>query len=336
MEKLKSNLMALGGCIILAGVVALLAIADSRMFVDADHSELYQSTLREAYNRFGESDRQVPAGAGAGLDPAAEAMAPPAPQAQMGGQGAANAAMLQQLQQLQQQMAAQQQGGAMPGASASMPQQPLMDDGGIHTKKGNDLLTNRQYDQAIAEFKLALAENPNRPLAQHHIGDALRYQGKHEEAIAAYEAVLKISPTYYCCHTHIGDILQTGLKNPQKAEEAFAKGVEGYRQQIKEGGPQGMIAKYHLSKFFIDHGRYQTEALLLAEQVNSEAPNQPMYLHLLAQCYEVVGRKQDAIATIDKALALKPSAPEGYQHYRQHLVGQAAPATQPAAEKPAP
>lgn len=327
MGKLVNNLAVIGGGLLLVGVIALLAVADARMFEDAENSKLYESTLKEAFNRFKESDRQVPAGGRAGVDPGAEALglaaANPA-----AASGQPNAARMQQLRQLM----AQQRSGTPNNAAQAAHRQAQHDDGGTHMKQGNQLLMNKQYDRAIVEFQLALKENPNRPLAQHHIGDALRFQGKHEEAIKAYEAVLKISPTYYCCYTHIGDIY-TQMKKPDKAEEAFAKCVEGYRKQIKEGGPQGTISKYHLARFFMDHDRHKNEALTLAEQVAAESPNQPVYLHLLAQCYEAAGRKKDALNAIDKAIQLNPNTPELYQYYRQRLTGEQPRVTPPAAGK---
>ncbi|MCG8404462.1 MAG: tetratricopeptide repeat protein [Phycisphaerales bacterium] len=319
MDKLTNTLAVVGGSLLLVGVIALLAVADAQLFEEAEYSSLYDSTLREAYNRFKESDRQVPANARAGTDAGSQAMGlaaanPAAAAAQP------NAARAQQMRQLQQMMA-QQRGAAAGSAAQASHQHAQHDDGGVHMKKGSELLLKKQYDLAIVELQRALKENPNRPLAQHYIGDALRHQGKGEEAIKAYEAVLKISPTYYCCYTHIGDIY-TQMKKPQKAEEAFAKCVEGYRKQIKDGGPQGSISKYHLAKFFMDHDRHKGEALVLAEQVTAETPDQPVYLHLLAQCYEAAGRKKDALNAIDKALQLNPNTPELYQYYRQRLMGE--------------
>ena len=337
MDKMMKNLPIIGGDLLTVGVIALLAAADARMFEDAEFSPLYDATLKEAFNRFKQSDRKVPArgGASPAYDPGAAARG-------LGVQGqvaqGSNAAMIQRRQMQQRNSAMQrsmlnqsqanrqQMGPPAPGMGAPRAQVPAIGDGGVHTRNGNQFLANKQYDKAIAEFRLALQENPNRPLAQHHIGDALRYKGQHREAIAAYEEVLKISPSYYCCFTHIGDIQSTHLKDAAAAEAAFAQGVRGYRQQIQAGGPQGTLSKYHLGKFFADHKRNLPEAQQLAEQAIAETPDQPVYLLLLAQIYENTGRKQDAIALMDKALQSNPTSPEVYKHYKEHLLKQGAPA----------
>ncbi|MCK6455584.1 MAG: tetratricopeptide repeat protein [Phycisphaerae bacterium] len=316
MDFVKRNLAAVGGGALALAIVAVLAIADASRFEDAEYSPLYRATLQDAYSKFKESDRKVPAKGAA--DVGAEAMfTPPVamPQQPMGSPPAAGGKGL----------GSRLVGGSGPGAT--QPPAAPADDGGVHMKLGNDHLAKGEFDKAIAEYRLALQEDPNRALAAHQLADALRYSGRFDEALTAYDDVLKRFPSYICCNTHIADMYRD-RKNQTKADEYYDKATGAYEAQVKSGGPQAIVGKYHLAKLYVDRGRNVPEAVRLVEEVVAAAPDQAMYYQLLAQCYQAVGRKQDAISAIDKAISLNPPNVAVFQQYKQQLL---APTTQPVA-----
>jgi len=311
---LRKNLAAVGGGLLVLALVAVLAVADSRRFKDAEYSPLYKATLEDAYSKFKESDRKVPAKGG---DAAAEAMFAPA-------QG--QVAAIGQMPAMSGRAAWKPGAAGSPGmAAAGGVQAAPVDDGGVHMKLGNEHLAKGEYPQAIEEYRVALRENPERSLAAHQIADALKYAGRYDEAVAAYLDVKKRFPTYVCCYTHIGDIYRD-RKELSKADEYYDKATGEYVSEIKTGGQQGVIAKFHLAKLYIDRGRNQPEAVTLAESLVTEAPDQAMYFQLLAQGYEAVGRKQDAVGAIEKAIKLNPPNLEMFEQYRQRLMSGATPA----------
>ncbi len=318
MNALTKNLGAVGGGVLAVGLVAVLAIADASRFEDAEYSPLYKATLEDAYSKFKESDRKVPAKGG---DNAAEAMIAPA-QGQPAGMG--------QMPAMGGRAAWKPGAAGSPGmaAAGSVPAAPV-DDGGVHMKLGNEHLAKGEFPQAIEEYRVALQENPERSLAAHQIADALKYSGRYDEAVAAYLDVIKKFPTYICCYTHIGDIYRD-RKEMTKADEYYDKATGDYIAQIKGGGQQGVIAKFHLAKLYIDRGRNQPEAVTLSESLVAEASDQAMYFQLLAQSYEAVGRKQDAVAAIEKAIKLNPPNVEMFEQYRQRLQSGATPTAPPA------
>jgi tetratricopeptide (TPR) repeat protein len=335
-------------------IVAVLVRADAGMFEkDAEFSSLYNATLQDAYSRFSASDKKVPAGGPVDeiggntmpqVSPAQMAGTRPAPGAAMGGQrpagtmpmpgAAAPAGSGLNFKQQSEMAALRGNAGGVPAGVQPAAAQHVHDDGGPHSKRGNELLAQAKYDEAIAEFRLALQENPNRAQAQHSIGDALRYQGKHAEAIASYDAVLKQLPTFHCCYVHIGEILAAQGRS-EEAQAAFNKAIEGYKQDLSAGGPQASVAAYHLAKLYVDQNRNIDEALVLAGQAVQAAPNQPAYLHLLARCNERAGRKEEAIKITDQILQLNPENIQIYQTYRNQLMGAPAQSVPPAAP-PAP
>lgn len=317
---LKSSPMALvASCAVALIVVIVLNVADGQMFKDPEYSGLYKFTLDQAFSRFNESDRQVPAKPASG-----------------GQRGSANANQMAKLgggmtPAEMQRMANFGKGG---GGLGSLPQgrqpqagqrqaaasQHAHDDGGPHTAKGNEFFRSGKHAEAVKEFQLALRENPKRLQARHSMGDSLKALGRNEEAIVAYREVLKENPQYYCCYTHIGDI-EKARNNAAASEQAYAKAIEGYKTQVQSGGPAAPSGKFQLAKLYSDLNRNLPEALKLAEEANAATPNTFQYIQVLAQIYGKLGRTSDAIAKYDELLKIAPQHAQFIQTQKQQLTG---------------
>ncbi len=295
----------LGGGIALALAVGF-CVSDARLFEDAPISPLYQSTLDSAFNRFREAEARVPAGQGT------------APQSTPLAEAAENPTI--DVAALQEQLAR---------GRASAPR--YHDHQGPRFVKGSELAATGRYDEALAEFREALKEHPNCTLANHRIGDVLKSMGRFEEAIAAYGEVLKAEPNYICVYEHLGDIFAS-QDQPETAEKMFQQVVAGYTRQIGSGGAQAAAgARFSLARFYLEHNREIPQALTLAEAAAAEAPDEVSTLDLLTRCYQLSGRIPDAVATVDRIIALKPDNAEHYQKFREGLL---APAQAPAQEAP--
>jgi tetratricopeptide (TPR) repeat protein len=53
-----------------------------------------------------------------------------------------------------------------------------------------------EFEEAIAQFRLAISALPDFAATHNDLGDALRAQGKLEEAIEAYEDALRADPGF--------------------------------------------------------------------------------------------------------------------------------------------
>ncbi len=278
-------------------LVALLAAADWIRPEEPQWSSLYHATLQDAFSRFREHEKRVPAGG-----PEEEFVSPQpasAPQAAAGRLPAA---------QPPQAAHAQPAGKAVP-----------LDQTTTELTQGNEFAVKKEYDKALERFRAHLLKFPNSAIAYHRIADVLQEQGKSDEAIAAYEEALKRQASYYCVHGHIGD-LHAAQGRTEAAEQAYARLVAGFREQMTQPGPVAAGAKYQLSKFYIDHGRNLQEAIVLAEQAAAETPDQVAYLVPLVTAYRQMGRNADAAATIDKIVKLKPEFKAYYDKVREQLT----------------
>jgi tetratricopeptide (TPR) repeat protein len=64
-----------------------------------------------------------------------------------------------------------------------------------HINGGVDCQSNRLYDQAIHEYKLALEEDPNNVPAWFNLGTACQAKGDRDQAIRAYRKALSLEPS---------------------------------------------------------------------------------------------------------------------------------------------
>lgn len=316
---LRSNSIALvGSCAVAIVALVVLITADGQMFKDPEYSGLYKFTLDQAFSRFNESDRQVPAKPGSGGQ---RGSVDPDQMAQMGAGGMTPAEM--------QRMANFGKSGGGLGtlprggqSSAGQPQaasQHAHDDGGPHTLKGNELIRTGNHAEAIKEFQLAVQENPQRIQARHSLGDSLKAIGRFDEAIAAYQEVLKQNPQYYCCYTHMGDIEKT-RNNAAAAEQMYAKAIEGYKAQIQSGGAAAPSGKFQLAKLYFDLDRDLPQALKMAEEANAATPNTFAYIQVLAQLYGKLGRPTEAAARYDELIKLAPQHAPYFEQQKQQLA----------------
>ncbi len=305
----------IGACCLAALLVVVLAVADLQTVDDAEYSPLYQNTLKNSYARFKQTDERVPARApsDAAADwidelgsPASSQTPPtgkPSRQARTatGTNARGRSASGQGDRSSAEATASQRNRAAM--QDRALPRPRAHGTPGVHLARGNELAAQRQYDQALDEFRKEIEADPQSALAQHRIADMLRRLGRPEEAVAAYRDVLKIQPAYHCVHIHMGDIY-TSLGKTKEAEAAYTIGEAAYRKQIEAGGAEASSARYHLATFYLNHGKDPAQAVAWMEQMVTDFPQNAAYLRLMARCYEAAGRSEDAQSAENRAAAI--------------------------------
>ena len=87
---------------------------------------------------------------------------------------------------------------------------------------GHELNEQRQFDEAIAEYREAIRFAPDYAMAQLNLGNALVSQGKFEEAIAAYCEAIRLDPNNATSHNGLGNALGS-VGRLRKQSRRFAR-----------------------------------------------------------------------------------------------------------------
>ncbi len=136
-----------------------------------------------------------------------------------------------------------------------------------HASRGVALSTLRNYPDAEKEFRAAIRLDPGLYDAHYFYGRACLAQGKYKEAIEPFESAARVRPEDYQALGFLG-LAYTGLGHKAKAAAVYARSIE------------------------------------VAEQQLSVNPGDVRALYLGAICWARIGRRKEALAWAEKALAL--------------------------------
>lgn len=92
-------------------------------------------------------------------------------------------------------------------------------------EKGVTLYGAGQYNEALAEFKIALEKDPQQPGILARIGDCYAKLDNNAEAIAAYDKALEMSPNDTSLYTNKG-VLLNKIGKSAEAQKMFEKAAE--------------------------------------------------------------------------------------------------------------
>src|SRR5262249_28715764 len=80
-------------------------------------------------------------------------------------------------------------------------------------------LDERNYDQAIAEFRASLRLNADSAPTHYNLAFALSARGRRDEALGELRDALRIDPDYAQAHNNLGALLQVGGKTAEARAE---------------------------------------------------------------------------------------------------------------------
>ncbi len=170
-------------------------------------------------------------------------------------------------------------------------------------KAADALMANKQWDEAIAAYKAILLKAPALSMLNLQVAQAYRAKKDFDNAIAAYDEVLKADPSLERVYVELGNTyMQKG--NFDKAEETLEKaaanpaaGREVYYN----------LGEVHFAKGLMDDA---TKYFQTASEKDAAWAKPVFKLGLIALNK---GDKENAIAMMEKVLALDPNAPEAPQ-----------------------
>ncbi len=165
--------------------------------------------------------------------------------------------------------------------------------------KAASYMQDGKNDEAIREFRKALAFDPQNTDVHTNMGNIYMAQGKTYEAIKSYKEVVRLQPNYAKAHVNLGNAyLQDKQYSLSEAEFKTAARLD----------PRDPLADYTLGLQYTNTNRLP-EAETQLKKVATIAPKDGNVYYSLGVLYNKQGKADQAIANLEKALRLKPNFP---------------------------
>jgi tetratricopeptide (TPR) repeat protein len=165
-----------------------------------------------------------------------------------------------------------------------------------HLDMGNDYLDQGQFDQAIAEFQMAIQLDPDDTKARYNLGLAYQKQDKLEEAAAAYQEAIQLDPDLSDAHNNLGLIYDTWGQPDQAVAE--------YQEAIRIN-PDDDTAHYNLALSYYDQGQLDQAIAEYGETVRLNPDNADAHYNLGRAYYEQ-GKLDEAIVAWKECIRIEP------------------------------
>jgi len=172
----------------------------------------------------------------------------------------------------------------------------MPNDASSYHNLGNAYNKMGRLDEAITEYKKALAIAPNFVMAHCHLGVAYYKKGMFDEAIAEYKKTLAIAPNFVMAHCHLGiAYAKKGMFDEAIAECNKALSIN----------PSYIQAYNNLGFIYANKGMVD-KAISVYKQVLTIAPNFALAHLNLGNTYRKKGELDKAITEYKRAIAIKP------------------------------
>ncbi len=167
-----------------------------------------------------------------------------------------------------------------------------------HNNLGNTLLQNGRVDEAMTHYEKALELNPSYAEALNNLGNVLLQKGCTDEAMVDFEKALQINFYYAEAHNNLGNALeQKGL-----TDEAIGEYQEALK--INPGFADGHS---NLGVCLIQEGQYD-QAITQFQEAIKINPNKANVHNNLGTVFYDQGRLDEAIAQYQEGLKIDPNA----------------------------
>ena len=168
-----------------------------------------------------------------------------------------------------------------------------------HASRGFAFSLSRRYEEARREFDMAIGLNPNLYEAHYLYARACFQEGKLEEAVQHYEDASRVRPEDYQALLLMHGPLM-GLGREADAREAFRRGLQVAEKHL-ELNPDDARALVLGSGAWVAVGE-RDRGLEWARRAYAMDPEDPGILYNVACAYALLGRTDDAIVCLEKAV----------------------------------
>jgi len=165
------------------------------------------------------------------------------------------------------------------------------DVGAIHNFIGTSLMQRGRIDQAIPYLRKAVELDPSDATAHSNLGASLSESGDYEAALVSCKKAIELKPRYAMGWNNLGTVYDR-LGDADKAEEQFRKTLDL--------DPENLQALRNLATILRKLGEFD-EAIAITQELS-----EPESYRQLGRALMMAGKSEQAIETLQRALALKP------------------------------
>ena len=189
--------------------------------------------------------------------------------------------------------------------------------------EGYGLLATRNYPQAEAAFRGALAAQPHSVSATRGLGLALWNEGKKDEAVQELTVAAQMAPGDFQAHFDLANAAwdvaeQSAQHGGKKTQSASPMPAGGYLQlaisemrRAQELRPKDAGVQLSLARLYLSAGKPKDAAAQAAQAARLD-PSNPAALVTLGQAYFAQGDDVQATSEYQKAIQLNAHDPAAY------------------------
>ena len=165
--------------------------------------------------------------------------------------------------------------------------------------KAAQYMQEKKTDEAITEFKKALAFDPQNDTAMTYIGKLYMQQGKNFEAIKTFKDLVRQQPLSVLAKVNLGNAYLQD-KNYVESEKSF--------KEAARLDPLNPLADYTLGHQYLQTERYK-EAEVQFLKAQRAAPRDGNVFYGLGAVYNKMEKFEQAVTNLKQALSLKEKFP---------------------------
>ncbi len=135
-----------------------------------------------------------------------------------------------------------------------------------------------------------------------NLGTVLSREGKYSEAVEAYRRSIDLNPSNYLAWANLASVYDRTPDGKYKARDTYLKAI-ALAEDVRKTRPKDATILSQLGAYYA-RVEMAGKSVPLLRQAAALAPDDPMVLYRLADGYELLHRREEALRWIGKALAL--------------------------------
>ncbi|AMO71725.1 tetratricopeptide repeat protein [Sphingorhabdus sp. M41] len=176
----------------------------------------------------------------------------------------------------------------------------------------SSLVSNEQYDQAIARLDIALEHNPDAPELHILKGQSLQAQGENGSAVSSFEAAIVLAEKLDRPDALLANYW-LALGGAQEQAGLWPAGLKSL-QKANELQPNSPSILNYLGYAQLERRENQAEAVAAIKQAHELRSDSPAITDSLGWAYFITGEHDRAIIYLESALDAQPQDPTINEH----------------------